>query len=91
MPLADSGVRETDIVSWWLKGACAAFQSWTELVTKYEAAVEEFERTGDETSLKTTVNVDQGHPHRPRALGTGSDMTVKALKERAERYVPYIL
>jgi phage terminase large subunit GpA-like protein len=87
VPLADSGVRETDIVSWWLKGACAAFQSWTELVTKYEAAVEEFERTGDETSLKTTVNVDQGHPHRPRALGTGSDMTVKALKERAERYL----
>jgi phage terminase large subunit GpA-like protein len=82
----DPNVRETDIVSWWLKGAAAAFQSWAELVTKYEAALEELERTGDETSLKTTVNVDQGHPHRPRALGAGSDLTVQSLKERAERY-----
>jgi phage terminase large subunit GpA-like protein len=81
----DERIRDTDIVSYWLKGPAAAFQSWTELVTRYETAIEEFERTGDETSLKTTVNVDQGHPHKPRSLGMGSDITVQSLKERAER------
>jgi phage terminase large subunit GpA-like protein len=84
--IGDAAIRETDIVSWWLKGACAAFQSWAEIVTKYEAALEEFDRTGDETSLKTTVTVDQGHPHRPRAMGTGSDLTVQTLKSRSDRY-----
>ena len=84
--IGDSNVRETDIVSWWLKGAAAAFQSWAELVTKYEAALEELERTHDETSLKTTVTVDQGHPHKPRALGAGASLTVQSLKDRAERY-----
>ena len=82
----DERIRETDVVSYWLKGPAAAFQSWTELVTKYESAVEEFERTSDETSLKTTVNVDQGHPHKPRSLGVGSDISVSSLKDRAERY-----
>ena len=85
-PIEDDRVRETDIVSYWLKGAAAAFQPWVELVTKYEAALEEFERTGDETSLKTTVNVDQGHPHKPRSMGLGSDITVQTLKDRAGRF-----
>lgn len=84
--IGDTSIRDTDVVSWWLKGAAAAFQSWAELVTKYEAALEELERTHDETSLKTTINVDQGHPYKPRALGMGSDLTVQALKDRAERY-----
>jgi len=82
----DERIRETDVVSYWLKGPAAAFQSWTELVTKYESAVEEFERTSDETSLKTTVNVDQGHPHKPRSLGAGSEISPQSLKDRAEPY-----
>lgn len=82
----DERIRETDVVSYWLKGPAAAFQSWTELVTKYEAAIEEFERTGDETSLKTTVNVDQGLPHKPRSLGAGSELSPQSLKDRAEPF-----
>lgn len=82
----DERIRETDVVSYHLKGPAAAFQSWAELVTKYEAAIEEFERTGDETSLKTTVNVDQGNPHKPRSLGAGSEISPQTLKDRAEPY-----
>lgn len=83
--IGDPDIRETDIVSWWLKGAAAAFQSWSELVSKYLTAEDHYSRTGDETALKTTINVDQGLPHRPRSMGVGSDLTVQALKDGAER------
>lgn len=84
--IEDELLRETDIVSWALTGAAAAFQPWQELVARYETALEELEKTGDETALKTTINVDQGHAYTPRAISSGADITVKSLKEMAERY-----
>lgn len=86
VPIDDDDVRDTDIVSYWIKGAVAAFQSWPSLVTKYEAAIEGFERNGDETSLKTTTNVDQGHPYKPRSLGSGSDISAEGLKDKSGDY-----
>ncbi len=86
VPIDDEDVRETDIVSYWIKGAVAAFQSWASLVSKYLAAEEGFERNRDETSLKTTINVDQGHPYKPRSAGSGSDISAEGLKEKSADY-----
>ena len=55
-----------------LKGPAAAFSSWQELVLNYLKATKEYQRTGSEEALKTTVNVDQGLPYVPRAMISGS-------------------
>lgn len=52
------GIR-SDIASFWLKGPAATFISWKSLVLNYLKAVEEFERTGSQSTLKTTTNTDQ--------------------------------
>lgn len=55
--------RRSDIASFWLKGVCATFASWETLVFNYLKAMEEYEKTGSQEALKTTVNVDQGLPY----------------------------
>lgn len=82
----DESLRETDIASWWMNGTQAAFQSWAELVSRYETALEEYGRTGDSKSLKTTINVDLGKPFSERLLADDDELSVKQLKDRAEKY-----
>lgn len=77
----DGKPRRSDVASWWLKGPAAAFQDWSDLVLKYLKATEEYESTGSEESLKTTTNVDQGHPYVPKAAS--SSRVPEELKERA--------
>lgn len=83
------GIR-SDIASFWLKGVAAAFTDWKTLVYNYLQASAEYERTGNEESLKTTVNVDQGHPYLPK--GAEADRLPEDLKARArdfgERVIP---
>lgn len=86
VPIHDADLRETEIASWWLKGAAAAFQSWAELVARYETALEELARTGDDKALKTTINVDQGEPYSPRSTASEDELTVKELKDRSSRF-----
>jgi phage terminase large subunit GpA-like protein len=57
----------SDISSFWLKGPAATFADFSTLVNNYLAAEEEYEQTGSEEALKTTVNVDQGSPYVPKA------------------------
>lgn len=72
----------SDIASFWLKGVAAAFASWKTLVLNYLKAEEEFERTGDEGALRTTVNTDQGLPYTPKGMAV--DRLPETLKARAE-------
>lgn len=80
----------SDIASFWLKGVAAAFASWQTLVINYLKAEEEYERTGDEGALQTTVNTDQGLPYTPK--GMDGDRLPETLKARAadlgEKEVP---
>lgn len=71
----------SDIASFWLKGVAAAFAPWPTLVMNYLKAEQEFEQTGSEEALKTTVNVDQGHPYTPKAAL--SERLPEELKARA--------
>lgn len=74
----------SDIASYWLHGVAAAFASWASLVTKYRQAEDEYQRTGSQEPLKTTVNTDQGWVYRRR--GQNSERQPEALKSRADTW-----
>lgn len=81
--MSGTGVR-SDTASFWLKGPAAAFTDWKTLVYNYLKAEEEYERTGSESALQTTVNVDQGLPYVPKAAE--SERLPEELKSRARDY-----
>lgn len=71
----------SDIASFWLKGPAAAFISWQKITLNYLLAEQEFERTGSQDALKTTVNTDQGEPYYAR--GTETMRAPEEMKDRA--------
>jgi len=74
------GVR-SDIATFWLKGPAAAFITWEKMVLNYLNAHQEYERTGSQEALKSTVNTDQGEPYYP--LGSQAMRAPEEMKERA--------
>jgi len=80
----DAAIRDTDIVSYWCEGPVAAMQSWEQLVLRELQARHEFETTGDETTLKSTVTLDQGRPFVSSALDLGDGLNADMLKGMAK-------
>ncbi len=80
----------SSIASFWLKGPAAAFADWKLLVLNYLSAYEEFEKTGSEEGLKTTVTTDQGEPYVSQ--GSEGERLPEDLKTRSydlgEKVVP---
>lgn len=75
--------RATDIASYQISCIAAAYNSWAKILAKYALAIVEFTRTGDETEIKSTVNLDQGRAYLPiAAQRTRRDD--HALQERSE-------
>lgn len=77
--------------SFWLKGPAAAFADWTDMTLKYLKAMQEFENTGAEEALKTTINTDQALPYLP--VGIEQERLPEEMKARAnealgEKVVP---
>lgn len=60
--------RTSDIASFWLGGAAAAYTTWETLIRKYLQALLDYEMTGNELPLQTTINTDQGVPYMSRHL-----------------------
>lgn len=83
------GIR-SDIASFWLKGPAATFSPWRDLVSRYLLAEHEWQRTGSQEALKSTVNTDQGEPFSPR--GAERERVPDELKAQShplpERMVP---
>lgn len=86
VPIDDPDVRDTDSVTYLMEGPAAAMQSLPQLVQRHLDAEAEYSRTGDETRLKTTVNVDQGRPYVPRIRAIGEGLHAEALKALAQKY-----
>lgn len=82
----DPAIRDTDVVSYRCEGPVAAMQNWEQLVLRYLQAKEAFEQTGDEQSLKATVNLDQGKAYLPAVRELGDSISQDTLKALAERY-----
>lgn len=68
--LEGRGLR-ADLAAFWLKGPAANFATWRDIVLKYLQAQREFDRTGAQEALKTTINTDQGLPFLPRGIDNG--------------------
>ncbi|MDV7392375.1 terminase gpA endonuclease subunit, partial [Arthrospira platensis SPKY1] len=82
--------RRSDIASFWLKGPNAGFAQWRTLVINYLLAMEEYDKTGNDRPLKTTINTDQGLPYTPPAfqdVRAPEDLMSKA-KDFGEKVVP---
>lgn len=73
---------DSEIASYWLKGVAATFRDWNSLVENYIRAKREFDRSGSETDLKTTVNVHQGRAYLPAAME--SDRVPEMLRDRSK-------
>jgi phage terminase large subunit GpA-like protein len=60
--------RTSSIAGYWLGGIAATYQSWEGLIRSYVQGLLEYQMTGSETSLMTTVNTGQGMPFMPAHL-----------------------
>lgn len=74
--------RQSDTASFWLKGVAAAFAKWEEILLKYLNAMDTYRRTQSDSDLKTTVNVDQGHPYNRKNLNAGLSADTVARRQR---------
>ncbi|MBJ2150640.1 terminase gpA endonuclease subunit [Paracoccus sp. IB05] len=79
-----SDLRRTDMLSYWLDGASAAFSTWAELVSAYQVGLRHFEATGDEEKLRGTVTTGQAQPYLPRSASSEMEITLDALKDKAQ-------
>lgn len=82
--IEDAALRRTDLLSYWLDGASAAFSTWAELVTAYRQAEEHFNATGDEEKLRGTVTTGQAQPYLPRSASSEMEITLQGLKDKAQ-------
>lgn len=80
--LESGKARRTDMLSYWLDGAAAAFSTWAELVEQQENALRKFEATGDEQQLISAANTGQAQPYLPRAQRDDNEVTLQALKDK---------
>lgn len=83
VPVDDLEIRPAQHVSYWLKGIAAAYQNWQSLVANFLSAEAAFAATGDETKLRSTLNVDQGHPYLPRSVNNSMELNAAKLIARA--------
>lgn len=75
--------RVSNTASFWIPGVAAAFAPWSKLVLNYLNAMDALEKTGSDSALKNTINLDQGKAYVPRGLGVQKDP--HAFKKCAER------
>lgn len=83
---SDGGIQSS-VASFWLGGVAAAYQSWESLLLRYLQALRGYAASGDEETLKTTVNTDQAMPYIPRALREDKTTDVADMAEDFPRYV----
>lgn len=75
--------RRSDIASFWMFGPAAGLASdWKSLVLTYLRACEDYDKTGNDANLMTTITVDQGEAYVPPALLSG--LLPDTLKARSE-------
>ncbi len=75
---------KSDIASFWLKGPASAFMPFKTIVANYLYALREYELTGCEESIKTTVNVDQAEAYIP--IGNINVRSPENIKSTARDY-----
>lgn len=82
--IGDAALRQTDIASWALNGAAAAFSTWEEIVAELEQARRDAETLGDETDLATCHYTSIGVPHRSLTAAGDGSIGVQFLRDHAQ-------
>lgn len=78
----------SSIAGFWLGGCAAAYQPWKSLIMRHLQGLRDYALTGEELTLKTTVNTDQGLPYTPRALIEAAKNTGEVKTDDAmERFI----
>lgn len=82
--------RKTTIASFWLPGAAAAYQQWHSLVMEYLRAQYQYEITGSEEALKTSLMQDMAAPYvaRPRKGTRAIEDLMARAETMGKRVVP---
>ena len=76
------------IAGYWMGGVAAAYQSWNSLVERHLQGLRDYALTGQEETLRVTINTDQGMPYLPRALAEAAESGgVVKRNDKLERYV----
>lgn len=81
--------RTSSIAGFWLGGAAATYVPWETLIRKHAQALLDYSLTGDELSLQTTANTDQGVPYLSRHLREAQNAAAKGsvYDDEVQRYV----
>lgn len=81
------GGEQSSVASFWIGGVAAAYQSWQNLILRYLQALRGYATSGDEETLKVTVNTDQAMPYIARAQRQDNTADAADLAEDFERFV----
>lgn len=60
--------RKTNVISYWFKGPVSSASNWSKMVRTYFQALDRYNKSGEEESLISTTQQDQGEPYCPRAF-----------------------
>lgn len=82
--------RKSRMATFWFPGIFAAYSNPTALVEKYLNGCREYDITGNEQNLKTTINVDFAAPYLPRRLmsAVNSDEYMERAESLPKQMVP---
>lgn len=79
--IGDSGVRESDVASYALNGAAAAFANWTDLVSAQMKAMEQLQTFGDDTELARVFYTGRGEPYLRADGGDEGELSAALLRD----------
>ncbi|TKB53370.1 phage terminase large subunit family protein [Ferrimonas aestuarii] len=74
--------RKSRFATFWMEGPAAAYQTWEKLAFNLINGELQYEITGSQETLKTTINTDMGRPYINRV--SQQQLDAEALAERAE-------
>ncbi len=79
----DEALRATDVASYSLNGAAAAFASWEGLVSSYLGALRQAEQFGDYTELSRVFFTERAEPFKRPVDADEDELTTTKLREAA--------
>ncbi|MEM1079230.1 MAG: terminase gpA endonuclease subunit [Pseudomonadota bacterium] len=82
--LGDKAMRETDVVSYALNGAAAAFSTWAEIVANLEKAKAKARQLDDETDLAQIHYTEIGVPFKRGMLKENDQLGPQFLRDHAQ-------
>lgn len=78
--IGDKAIRRSQIASYALDGAAAAFKTWGDLVAQKQAAIGRLEAIGDESDLRKFYYTGLGRPYLPKAAADEGSIPLDVIR-----------